>query len=101
MSEIKLPPKYLEINESFGEWPNTYGGIYIVDVSKLAAWVPENEFEFSYVKHIVEAGLDGHTHIYTGRKYSFTDCTDWYKDILVDAIPPETTYGEVHKISVN
>lgn len=43
-----------------------------------------DEYVFSYVKRIVKAAVNGDSRIYSSRKYSFSDCPDWYQSAEVD-----------------
>jgi hypothetical protein len=59
---------------------------YRVSTRKLAAWLEDHEFEYGYVKSIVEACLKGERvgYGYASRKYSFGDTPDWWDDLIPD-----------------
>lgn len=45
-----------------------------------------DEYVFSYIEHIVKSAVKGDSCISSSRKYSFSDCPEWYQSAEVDAV---------------
>lgn len=80
------------------EGVQTHSTTYRVDYDKFLAWKDENDFEAAYVEHIIDEAISGVSYYPTSRKYSFSDCPDWYLPIL--ATEPTCKFSMVFNIEV-
>lgn len=70
------------------------GQYFLIDMDKVPAFAHDHDFEFGYVQHIFEAFEGGKLHFSTSHKYSLSDVTDWYKDIIIadDTVTPVAVF---------
>lgn len=62
---------------------------YYIDIEKMEEFRSneDNSYEFGYVKSIVNEAMRGDQFGYSSKKYSFTDCLDWYLSFVSMSLP--------------
>lgn len=58
---------------------STSSEVFVIDLEKL-----DDMFDFRYVKHILNAAVNGQTNYSASLKYSFSDTPDWWADYTAD-----------------
>ena len=83
--------KILFIEKIESEEGYEYTNFFMVDMDKVEKFKNsfEHSFEYSYVEHIFEAAKAKKQFFSTSRKYSFSDMTDWYTEILCQDYTPD------------
>jgi len=61
-----------------------YSHSYTIDLRKVEIFEKEHEYEYRYIQRIVEAARLGRSVCHASRKFSFSDCPDWYQALLTD-----------------
>ena len=88
------------VNEKHLDYEGVQTGsdTYRIDYDKFLAWKEDNDFEAGYVEHIIDDAISGASYSSTSRKYSFSNCPEWYLPVLTKE--PSCKFGMVLNIEV-